>query len=69
MRVERLTIKQTATGYWVVQQGGTHLASAMTRKAAEAERDLLNELRARKLRRGAHDATLRPRETAGPRSF
>lgn len=68
MRVERLTIKQTATGYWVVQQGGTHVASAMTRKAAEAERDLLNELRARKLRRGARGATPRPRETAGPRS-
>jgi hypothetical protein len=65
--VERLTIKQTTTGYWVVQQGGTHVASAMTRKAAEAERDLLNGLRARKLRRGSREAEHRPRPGASQR--
>lgn len=44
---ERLTIRQTATGYWVVQRGSVQLAGAVTRKAAEAERDLLERLRAR----------------------
>jgi hypothetical protein len=71
VRVERLTIKQTATGYWVVEQRGTHLASAMTRKAAERERDLLNELRSRQPRRGAGAArgtSPSPRQPAGSRS-
>jgi hypothetical protein len=67
--VDRLTIKQTATGYWVVQQGATHLASAMTRKAAEAERHLLNQLRGRKLRRGSREPEPKPRATTGPRLF
>lgn len=48
---ERLTVKQTATGYWVVQRGGVHLAGAVTRKGAEAERDLLERLRERSRRR------------------
>jgi hypothetical protein len=47
---EPLTIKQTATGYWVVQRGAVHLAGAPTRQAAEAERDLLDRLRRRSLR-------------------
>ena len=51
MQTERLTIKQTATGYWVVEQGAVQLAGAMTRSAAEAERDLLNRLRDRSPRR------------------
>lgn len=51
MQAESLTIKQTATGYWVVQQGGVHLAGAMTREGAEAERDLLTRLRTRSVRR------------------
>jgi hypothetical protein len=49
-----LTIKQTATGYWVVEQGAVQLAGAMTRTAAEAERDLCNRLRDRSLRRISH---------------
>ena len=65
--MERLTIRQTATGYWVVQQAGTHLASAMTRKGAEAERELLNRLRARKLRRVSREAEHRPQASAGQR--
>jgi hypothetical protein len=53
VHTERLTIKQTPTGYWVVEQGAMQLASAMTRSAAEAERDLLTRLRNRSLRRVA----------------
>jgi hypothetical protein len=44
---ERLTIGQTATGYWVVKRGSVHLAGALTRKSAEAERELLERLRDR----------------------
>lgn len=51
MQSEPLTIKQTPTGYWVVQHGAIHLAGAPTRRAAEAERELLNRLRSRSLRR------------------
>jgi hypothetical protein len=47
----QLTIKQTRTGYWVVQRGGVPLAGAMTRKAAEGERELLRRLGERRLRR------------------
>jgi hypothetical protein len=54
---EQLTIKQTATGYWSVQRGSVHLAGAMTRKGAEAERDLLQALRSRRVWR----ASQRPR--------
>jgi hypothetical protein len=55
---EQLKIKQTATGYWVVERGGVQLAGAMTRSAAEAERDLLNCLHVRSVRR------LHPPQTA-----
>jgi hypothetical protein len=48
---EPLTIKQTATGYWVVQRGAVHLAGCVTREAAEAERQLLERLRDRGRRR------------------
>jgi hypothetical protein len=48
---ERLTIKQTHTGYWSVQRGSVHIAGALTRKGAEAERDLLQRLRSRAVRR------------------
>ena len=48
---EQLKIKQTATGYWVVERGAVQLAGAMTRSAAEAERDLRNCLRGRSARR------------------
>ena len=50
---EQLTIKQTRTGYWIVVRGRVHVSSAMTRKGAEAERDLLSRLsRATKRRAG-----------------
>jgi hypothetical protein len=51
VQAQRLKIKQTATGYWVVERGAVQLAGATTRKAAEAERDLLNGLRDRSMRR------------------
>ncbi len=57
---EQLTIKQTRTGYWSVQRGSVHLAGAMTRKGAEAERELLRRLRSRAVRR----THVRPRATA-----
>jgi hypothetical protein len=60
--VEPLTIKQTATGYWVVQRGSVPLAGAMTRQAAEAERDLRDRLHNRSVRRVPHggEAPSRP---------
>lgn len=44
---EQLTVKQTATGYWVVQSGSEHISGAVTRQAAEAERELMRRLRRR----------------------
>jgi hypothetical protein len=46
-----LKIKQTATGYWVVQRGAVQLAGGVTRAAAESERRLLEGLRDRDRRR------------------
>lgn len=40
-------MRQTATGYWVVQRGAVQLAGAVTRQAAEAERDLRERLHER----------------------
>jgi hypothetical protein len=51
MQPQKLTIKQTATGYWTVQRGPVHLAGSMTRKGAEAERELLKRLSRRNVRR------------------
>jgi hypothetical protein len=51
IQVEKLTIKQTSTGYWVVQRGAVSLAGAMTRHGAEAERDLRDRLHTRSLAR------------------
>ncbi|HEY0516717.1 MAG TPA: hypothetical protein VGD00_06315 [Solirubrobacteraceae bacterium] len=44
MQAKTLTIKQTATGYWTVQRGSVQLAGAMTRSAAEHEREMLQRL-------------------------
>ena len=49
----QLEIRQTATGYWTVQREGRHVTGAMTRHAAEAERDLMLRLRSRTVRRNA----------------
>jgi hypothetical protein len=55
---QQLTIKQTPTGYWSVQRGAVHVAGAMTRKGAEAERELLKRLGSRRVRRASERATL-----------
>jgi hypothetical protein len=44
---KQLTVRQTATGYWVVQSDGEQISGAVTRQAAEAERDLMRRLRRR----------------------
>jgi hypothetical protein len=66
VQTERLTIKQTATGYWVVEQGSVQLAGAMTREGAESERDLRKRLRNRSLRRVSLPRT-RSERSAGSR--
>ena len=50
---QRLTIKQTATGYWTVLRDGVHVGGSMTRRGAEAERELLRRLSRRSPRRAA----------------
>ena len=52
MQQERLTVKRTATGYWVVRRGSVQLAGSVTRAGAEAERELLERLRERGRWRG-----------------
>jgi hypothetical protein len=49
--IERLTVRQTQTGYWTVQRGAVHVAGSMTRRGAEAERDMLVRLGRRTVRR------------------
>jgi hypothetical protein len=56
MQRERLTIRQTATGYWVVQRGAKQIAGAMTREAAEREREMLHRLGERTLKRAGSRA-------------
>jgi hypothetical protein len=50
---QRLTIRQTKTGYWTVQREGRDVAGSMTRRGAEAERDLMLRLSRRTVRRTA----------------
>jgi hypothetical protein len=60
MQGARLTIKQTSTGYWTVQRGSVQLAGAMTRSAAERERELLRRLSLSSTRRaGTRTASVR----------
>jgi hypothetical protein len=63
MQTEQLTIRQTPTGYWSVQRGATHVAGAVSRKGAEAEREMLRRLGSRR-----HTRTLR-RASGSPRSL
>jgi hypothetical protein len=44
-RANALMVKRSATGYWTVQRGSVQLAFAMTREAAEHERETLQRLR------------------------
>jgi hypothetical protein len=57
---QSLTVAQSARGYWSVQRGGTELAFAMTRQAAEREREMLDRLgRCRTRRAGGRSAAVR----------
>jgi hypothetical protein len=47
MALEELSVKQTSTGYWVIQSGNIDLSGAITRAAAEAECDVLRRIRER----------------------
>jgi hypothetical protein len=53
---QELTVQQTATRYWVVLSGAVELAGAVTREAAEAERELLRRLHDRRVRRAIRPA-------------
>lgn len=53
MQAEQLKIRRTATGYWTVLRGNVHIAGSMTRRGAEAERDLMLRLSRRSVRRTA----------------
>ena len=44
---EKLTVKQSASNYWVVQSGSVEIAGAVARQGAEAERELTRRLRLR----------------------
>jgi hypothetical protein len=44
---EQLTVKRTARNFWIVQSGPDALAGGVTRRAAEAERELVRRLRRR----------------------
>ncbi len=52
---EQLTVKQRASNYWVVERGPDEIAGALTRQAAESERELVRRLRSRtaQMRRAA----------------
>jgi hypothetical protein len=56
MQAEPLIVQQTATRYWVVLSGAVELAGAVTREAAESERELLRRLRDRSRRRSMRGA-------------
>jgi hypothetical protein len=53
---DRLTVRQTQSGYWTVQRGSVHVAGSMTRRGAEAERDMLLRLGRRTVRRAVRPA-------------
>jgi hypothetical protein len=60
-----LTVTQTSRNYWVVQSGDGHLSGGVTRAAAEAERELVNRLRARTAQMRS-SAPRRPRASERP---
>jgi hypothetical protein len=62
---QQLTVKQTATNYWVVERGREEIAGALTRQAAEAERELMRRLRLRTAQMRSA-APRRPRSYGGP---
>jgi len=67
VQAQQLTVQQTATRYWVVQRGAVELVGALTREAAEAERELLRRLHDRRVRRALHPARTSDDSIDGPR--
>jgi hypothetical protein len=66
MHDDRLTVQRTATGYWEVKSGSEQISGAVTRQAAEAERELMRRLRLRTADMRSN-APRRPRPRAGER--
>ncbi len=58
---EQLTIRQTPTGYWVLERGSVQVGGGPTRHAAETERDLFERLQQRRRRRTRAAPASRPR--------
>jgi hypothetical protein len=64
-RSEQLTVKQASRNYWVVRSDGEQIAGAVTRQAAEAERELVSRLR-RRAAQMRSSAPRRPRAVRQP---
>jgi hypothetical protein len=62
---EKLTVRQSASNYWVVRSGSVEIAGAVTREAAEAERELTRRLRLRAAKMRS-TAPRRPRAVRQP---
>jgi hypothetical protein len=62
---EQLTVKQSASNYWVVRSGAVEISGAVTRKGAEAERELMRRLR-RRTAQMRSAAPRRPRVASPP---
>ncbi len=60
-----LTVKRAANNYWVLRSGATDLSGAITREAAEAERELVRRLR-RRTAQMRSSAPHRPRAVGRP---
>jgi hypothetical protein len=54
MPLEKLSVRQTPTGYWVITSGEIELSGAITRAAAEAECDVLRRIRERASEEAPH---------------
>jgi hypothetical protein len=63
---QQLTVKQTATNYWVVERGSDEIAGALTRQAAEAERELVRRLRRRTAQMRSAAPRRAPRTSRAP---
>jgi hypothetical protein len=65
MERSELTVKQSSSNYWVVRSDGEQIAGAVTRQAAEAERELVSRLR-RRAAQMRSSAPRRPRAVRQP---
>ena len=65
MSPDELSIKETATGYWVIQSGDVELSGAITRAGAEAECEVVRGIR-RRASAVAADALAQPPATPAP---